>query len=65
MKTSEQLAERLDHLATYGKSKIVFVIGGSLGLSDEVMRRADESFVVFKDDISASVDEVDIGGAGV
>ncbi len=43
MKTSEQLAERLDHLATYGKSKVVFVIGGSLGLSQEVMRRADES----------------------
>ena len=43
MKTSEQLAERLDNLATYGKSKVVFVIGGSLGLSQEVMRRADES----------------------
>lgn len=43
MKTSEQLAEGLDRLATYGKSKIAFVIGGSLGLSDEVMKRADES----------------------
>lgn len=43
MKTSEQLAERLDHLATYGKSKIAFVIGGSLGLSSEVMQRADET----------------------
>ena len=43
MNTSEQLAERLDHLATYGKSKIAFVIGGSLGLSSEVMRRADET----------------------
>lgn len=43
MKTSEELAERIDHLATYGKSKIVFVIGGSLGLSEDVMKRADES----------------------
>ncbi|CAM4197526.1 23S rRNA (pseudouridine(1915)-N(3))-methyltransferase RlmH [Lederbergia lenta] len=43
MKTSEQLADRIDHLATYGKSKIVFVIGGSLGLSSDVMSRADES----------------------
>ncbi|MEK3888846.1 23S rRNA (pseudouridine(1915)-N(3))-methyltransferase RlmH [Bacillus sp. FSL K6-3431] len=43
MKTSEQLAKGLDHLAIYGKSKVVFVIGGSLGLSEEVMRRADES----------------------
>ncbi|MGD6943541.1 23S rRNA (pseudouridine(1915)-N(3))-methyltransferase RlmH [Cytobacillus gottheilii] len=36
MLTSEQLAEKLDSLATYGNSKIAFVIGGSLGLSDEV-----------------------------
>jgi 23S rRNA (pseudouridine1915-N3)-methyltransferase len=43
MKSSEQLAEDLDKLATYGKSKIAFIIGGSLGLSDEVMKRADES----------------------
>lgn len=43
MKTSEELAERLDYLATYGKSKVVFVIGGSLGLSESVMKRADEA----------------------
>ncbi|NEU30591.1 23S rRNA (pseudouridine(1915)-N(3))-methyltransferase RlmH [bacterium LRH843] len=43
MLTSEQLADNLDKLATYGKSKIAFVIGGSLGLSDEVMERADDT----------------------
>lgn len=43
MKTSEQLAENLDKLATYGKSKIAFVIGGSLGLSEEVMKRSNET----------------------
>jgi len=43
MKSSEELAKNIDKLATYGKSKITFVIGGSLGLSDEVMKRADES----------------------
>ncbi|MFA9458328.1 23S rRNA (pseudouridine(1915)-N(3))-methyltransferase RlmH [Halalkalibacter sp. AB-rgal2] len=43
MLTSEQLAENLDKLATYGKSKITFIIGGSLGLSDEVMKRANEA----------------------
>ncbi|MGM9924716.1 MAG: 23S rRNA (pseudouridine(1915)-N(3))-methyltransferase RlmH [Bacillus sp. (in: firmicutes)] len=43
MKTSEQLAENLDKLATYGKSKVSFVIGGSLGLSDEVMKRSNET----------------------
>jgi 23S rRNA (pseudouridine1915-N3)-methyltransferase len=42
MQSSEELAESLDKLATYGKSKISFVIGGSLGLSDEVLARADE-----------------------
>ncbi|MDQ0215378.1 23S rRNA (pseudouridine1915-N3)-methyltransferase [Oikeobacillus pervagus] len=43
MKTSEELASTLDQLATYGKSKLAFVIGGSLGLSEEVMKRANES----------------------
>jgi 23S rRNA (pseudouridine1915-N3)-methyltransferase len=42
MKSSEELADSLDKLATYGKSKIAFVIGGSLGLSHEVLKRADE-----------------------
>ncbi|PYZ91764.1 23S rRNA (pseudouridine(1915)-N(3))-methyltransferase RlmH [Salipaludibacillus keqinensis] len=38
--TSERLAKELDQLATYGKSKIAFVIGGSVGLSDSVLKRA-------------------------
>jgi 23S rRNA (pseudouridine1915-N3)-methyltransferase len=42
MKTSEELADGLDKLATYGKSKVAFVIGGSLGLSSEVLQRANE-----------------------
>lgn len=42
MQSSEELADSLDKLATYGKSKIAFVIGGSLGLSDEVLQRANE-----------------------
>lgn len=41
MITSEAFAKKLDELATYGKSKIAFVIGGSLGLSDEVKSRSD------------------------
>ncbi|MEH7386138.1 23S rRNA (pseudouridine(1915)-N(3))-methyltransferase RlmH [Bacillus sp. JJ1521] len=43
MKSSEQLAEDIDNLATYGKSKIAFVIGGSLGLSKDVMKRANDT----------------------
>jgi len=42
MKSSEELADSLDKLATYGNSKIAFVIGGSLGLSNEVLNRANE-----------------------
>jgi 23S rRNA (pseudouridine1915-N3)-methyltransferase len=42
MKSSEELANTLDKLATYGKSKVAFVIGGSLGLSQEVLQRADD-----------------------
>ncbi|MFF2450711.1 23S rRNA (pseudouridine(1915)-N(3))-methyltransferase RlmH [Neobacillus sp. NPDC058068] len=40
--SSEELADSLDKLATYGKSKIAFVIGGSLGLSEEVLKRSNE-----------------------
>jgi 23S rRNA (pseudouridine1915-N3)-methyltransferase len=43
MKSSEQLAKELDQLATYGKSKVAFVIGGSLGLSKAVMKRANDT----------------------
>lgn len=42
LKSSEELADTLDKLATYGKSKVAFVIGGSLGLSEDVLKRADE-----------------------
>ena len=42
MKTSEQMAADLDSLMTYGKSKVAFIIGGSLGLHDDVLKRADE-----------------------
>ena len=35
--SSEALADNIKALATGGKSRLVFVIGGSLGLSDEVL----------------------------
>ena len=37
---SPGLSEHIDTLMERGNSSIVFVIGGSLGLSDEVVRRA-------------------------
>jgi len=42
MKSSEELAEGLEKLATYGQSKVAFVIGGSLGLHEDVLKRANE-----------------------
>lgn len=41
-RTSEDFAKELSDLTTYGHSDITFVIGGSLGTSDAVNRRADD-----------------------
>ncbi|KRK80923.1 23S rRNA (pseudouridine(1915)-N(3))-methyltransferase RlmH [Companilactobacillus nodensis] len=41
--TSEELAKKVDDLSTYGTSDITFVIGGSLGVSPAVTKRADYS----------------------
>lgn len=39
--SSEELAKKLDSLGISGTSHISFIIGGSLGLSAEVLNRAD------------------------
>jgi 23S rRNA (pseudouridine1915-N3)-methyltransferase len=39
--SSEDFAKKIGELATYGHSDITCVIGGSNGLSDEVLHRAD------------------------
>ncbi|MFA5528344.1 MAG: 23S rRNA (pseudouridine(1915)-N(3))-methyltransferase RlmH [Peptostreptococcales bacterium] len=41
MLSSEELADKLKELTLSGKSHITFVIGGSLGLSEKVLRAAD------------------------
>lgn len=41
--SSEELAAKVADLTTYGKSDLTFVIGGSLGTSDEVDKRADQA----------------------
>lgn len=40
--SSEEFADRLEKLSLQGMSQIAFVIGGSLGLSDEVLARSNE-----------------------
>lgn len=39
--TSENLARKIEEINTYHSSSITFIIGGSLGVSDEVRNRAD------------------------
>lgn len=38
---SEELSEKMEKLGVQGVSHIYFIIGGSLGLADEVIKRAD------------------------
>ncbi|MEX2104489.1 MAG: 23S rRNA (pseudouridine(1915)-N(3))-methyltransferase RlmH [Bacilli bacterium] len=42
MWSSEKLALEMDRLATYGRSQVAFIIGGSLGLSKDIYKRADQ-----------------------
>lgn len=39
--TSEELADKIEGLGVQGKSHVVFIIGGSIGLGIEVMKRSD------------------------
>ncbi|KIR01641.1 methyltransferase [Lachnospiraceae bacterium TWA4] len=41
MLSSTELANKIQKLGVSGKSHLIFIIGGSLGLSDEVLKRAD------------------------
>ena len=41
MLSSEELAEKIDSLGIQGKSCIAFVIGGSIGLGEAVLKRSD------------------------
>ncbi len=42
MMDSPELAGHIEHLGIMGKGHIAFIIGGSLGLSAQVLKRADE-----------------------
>ena len=41
MLSSEEFADKINSLGVQGKSSIAFVIGGSIGLGQEVLRRSD------------------------
>lgn len=39
---SVELSQKIDDLFTFGKSNIIFIIGGSTGLGQKVLERSDE-----------------------
>ena len=41
MMSTEEFADKINQLGIQGFGKIAFIIGGSLGLSEEVLKRAD------------------------
>ena len=47
-RSSEELAEHIQEMRTSGISRVVFVIGGSLGLGRNILARADEEMSMSK-----------------
>lgn len=41
MLTSEELAEKIENLGIQGKSSLAFIIGGSIGLGNKILKRSD------------------------
>jgi 23S rRNA (pseudouridine1915-N3)-methyltransferase len=41
MLTSEEMAEKIEKLGVQGTSYIIFIIGGSIGLGKEILKRSD------------------------
>lgn len=46
--TSPEFSEKIEKLAVEGKSSITFVIGGTLGIGDEIMEKANEKICFSK-----------------
>lgn len=46
--SSEELSQKMDDIALCGKSNVVFIIGSSFGLSDEIKRMSDFRFSMSK-----------------
>ena len=46
--SSEELAEKIEEITSFGKSEIVFIIGSSFGLSSTIKKRADYKLSISK-----------------
>ena len=62
---SVELSQKIEKLGVSGISSIAFVIGGSLGLSESVLKRADYKTQLFQNDFSASADADDPFGTDI
>ena len=65
MLDSVELSQKIEKLGVSGVSSIAFVIGGSLGLSEKVLKRADYKAEFFQNDISPSADADDSSGTNI
>ena len=57
MLDSVELSEKIGQLGIEGKSSVAFVIGGSLGLSEQVLKKSRFPAELFQNDISSSADD--------
>ena len=48
MLTSEEMAEKIEKLGVQGTSHIIFIIGGSIGLGREILKRSDYALSLSK-----------------
>ena len=46
--TSEEFSNKIDNIQTQGYSNITFIIGGTLGLTNEILNRANETICFSK-----------------
>ena len=65
MLDSPGLAEKIENLGTKGESHLTFVIGGSIGLGEEVLKRSDFGSQLFKNDVSPSAYARDSSGTDI
>ena len=60
---SVELSQKLEKLGTDGISHVIFLIGGSLGMSKELLAAADFKLLFFQNDVSTPADARDSAGA--
>ena len=60
---SVELSQKLEKLGTDGISHVIFLIGGSLGMSKELLAAADFKLSFFQNDVSTPADARDSAGA--